>query len=100
MPDSVKDPKEAAIERNVSDYAKGAHMLSYKFTSPNRRSVPDRLFITSRGTVFFIEFKRKGKAPTDAQYREIRRIASFGVRVFIVDNIDKGRSIIDEMSKF
>ena len=50
--------------------------------------------------MFFIEFKRKGKAPTDAQYREIRRIASFGVRVFIVDNIDKGRSIIDEMSKF
>lgn len=96
MSDHV-NPLEKTIERNVCDYARGSHMLVYKFSSPGRVSVPDRMFITPRGTVFFIEFKRKGAKPTDKQWREIRRLAEYDVLVYVIDNIPEGRSVIDEM---
>jgi hypothetical protein len=54
---------EKQIEKKVCDYAKERGMLVYKFTSPNRMAVPDRLFICPDGRVFFIEFKREGQSP-------------------------------------
>ena len=36
---------EKQIERKVCDYAKNKGLLAYKFTSPARAAVPDRLFI-------------------------------------------------------
>ena len=91
------DPLEKVIEARVCRYAKNQGMMTYKFTSPNRASVPDRLLITAAGTVFFIEFKRLGKKPTPAQAREIQRIRDSHVNVFIVDSILAGRLVIDIM---
>jgi len=91
---SNDDPKESVIERKVCDYAKAHGFLSYKFTSPQRRSVPDRLFISKHGVVVFIEFKRKGKKPTEGQAREIARLKDQGVAVFVVDNVDEGKRIL------
>jgi hypothetical protein len=89
-------PKESAIEGKVCAYAKQRGFLAYKFTSPNRRSVPDRMFITpQRGLVFFIEFKAKGKKPTQAQSDEIRILRSHHQVVFIIDNIEDGKRLID-----
>ena len=36
---------EKQIESKVCDYAKSKGVLAYKFTSPARAAVPDRLFI-------------------------------------------------------
>ena len=47
---------EKQIEAKVCDYAKERGLLVYKFTSPNRMAVPDRMFIRPDGKVFFIEF--------------------------------------------
>jgi len=88
---------EKQIERNVCDYAKSKGMLAFKFTSPARIAVPDRLFIAPNGTVFFCEFKAEGKKPTEAQHREHQRIRTQNVNVFVVDNIEDGRSMIDLM---
>lgn len=88
---------EKVIERRVTDHAKRLGMLAYKFTSPNRRSVPDRLFITPHGEAFFIEFKRTGGKPTDGQIREIARLKQQGIVVKIIDNIDDGIKLINNM---
>lgn len=88
------DPLEKDIERRVCDYAKSLGILVYKFTSPSRRSVPDRLFIMPDGGVFFIEFKRKGEKPSPAQEVEIARIRKQGVHVFVVDEVPVGKAII------
>lgn len=88
---------EKQIEKKVCDYAKSKHCLVYKFTSPARASVPDRLFISMTGRVWFIEFKAKGKKPTPGQAREIARLQAYGVRVFVVDDVEQGKQIIDEM---
>lgn len=94
------NPLEKDIERAVCDYAKKQFkMLCYKFTSPACRSVPDRMFITKTGVVFFIEFKRLGQKPTAAQEVEIAKIRVRGVLVFVVDNVDMGKQVVNQMSE-
>ena len=89
------DPLEKDIERTVKDYAREKGMLAYKFTSPARAAVPDDLFVTPKGVVWFCEFKRKGQKPTLAQEREHHRLRKHQVAVHVVDNIDTGKMLID-----
>lgn len=88
------NPLEKDIEKRVCTIAKEMGMLVYKFTSPSRMSVPDRLFITKAGVVFFIEFKRAGQKPTAAQEIEINKIRAKGVFVYVVDNVEEGKKIL------
>lgn len=87
---------EKQIEAKVCDYAKTKGMMVYKFTSPARAAVPDRMFIKS-GRVFFIEFKRGGQKATEAQEREHHRLRQQAINVFVVDNVDAGKECIDMM---
>lgn len=93
----TKPQLEKQIERNTRDYAHDCEMLSYKFTSPARAAVPDDLFITKKGTVFFIEFKREGVKPTSQQAREHDRLRGHKVAVFVVDSVDAGRLVVNLM---
>lgn len=86
---------EKQIEAKVCDYAKGRGLLVYKFTSPARAAVPDRMFIHPDGTVFFIEFKRSGQKPTAAQEREHARLEGHNIDVHIVDEVTQGYRMID-----
>lgn len=87
---------EKQIEAKVCDYAKTKGMMVYKFTSPARAAVPDRMFIKN-GRVFFIEFKRGGQKATEAQEREHHRLRQQAINVFVVDNVDAGKECIDTM---
>lgn len=88
-------PREKYIENAVVTYAKGKGFLAYKFTSPTCRGVPDRLCITPSGQVFFIEFKRKGHLPTSLQKLKIEELQSRHIAVFVIDDIAKGKLLID-----
>ena len=90
---------EKQIEAKVCDYAKARGWLTYKFTSPGRASVPDRLFISPMGKCVFIEFKREGQKPTAAQVREHQRLREQKVSVFVVDNVKDGQAIVDVMGR-
>ena len=87
---------EKQIEAKVCDYTKTKGMMVYKFTSPARAAVPDRMFIKN-GRVFFIEFKRGGQKATEAQEREHHRLRQQAINVFVVDNVDAGKECIDTM---
>ena len=88
---------EKVIEQKVCDYAKTRNVLVYKFTSPSRMAVPDRMFIRPDGVVFFIEFKRPGAQATAPQKREHNRLRGHKVNVFVVDNVENGMMVIDMM---
>ena len=88
---------EKQIEAKVCDYAKTKNVLVYKFTSPNRMAVPDRLFIRPDGRIWFCEFKREGMNPTPAQEREHHRLRQHKVSVFVIDNVDEGKAMVDMM---
>jgi len=88
---------EKDIEDKVCRYARDHGVLAYKFTSPNRAAVPDRLFIAPGGRIWFCEFKRRGMKPTPAQEREHKRLRGQGAIVFVVDNVDSGLIMVDMM---
>ena len=88
---------EKDIEKKVCDYAKTKNVLAYKFTSPARAAVPDRLFIGPDGRMWFCEFKREGQKPTPAQEREHTRLGEHKVNVFVIDNVSEGKLMIDVM---
>lgn len=88
---------EKQIEKKVCDYAKSKGVIPYKFTSPNRAAVPDRLFVAPDNKIWFCEFKRTGQKPTPAQVREITRLQNQGCFVFVVDNVLEGITMVDLM---
>ena len=47
----MSNPLEKVIEEKVNAYAKDKDVAVYKFTSPARAAVPDRLYINPRGHV-------------------------------------------------
>jgi len=88
---------EKQIEAKVCEYARERGLLVYKFTSPNRAAVPDRLFVLPNGKMFFCEFKREGEKPTPAQEREHHRLRQHKVSVWVIDNVIDGKEMVDFM---
>lgn len=95
-----KNLLEKDIEDPVCKYATDTHcMRALKFTSPARRSVPDRIFLCDGSFVFFIEFKKPGEPPTPNQTKEHIRLRAQGFDVFVVDNVAGGKAIVDAMAQ-
>ena len=88
--------KESRIESTVCKHAQKLGLLQYKFTSPGRAGVPDRLLIAPDGTVFMIEFKTPTGRLSALQINEHRRLNEHNVAVYVVDNVAEGKRIIDE----
>lgn len=86
---------EKEIERLVCEYAKSRNLEVYKFSSPNRAGVPDRLFLAPYQHAFWIEFKKEGGKPTPLQTRECERLRKMGFDVYLVDSVEEGKAIID-----
>lgn len=74
---------EAYLVRRVEE----AGGRAYKFTSPNRRNVPDRLVLWPGGHAEFVECKAPGNEPTAGQWREIDRLRALDFEVWVVDSI-------------
>lgn len=75
---------EAALIRRV----KALGGLCEKFTSPGRRSVPDRIVTLPGGRVIFVELKAPGKVPTENQKRDHDRRRMMGCDVRVIDSLE------------
>lgn len=77
------------LERDIEQYLvrriKRLGGMAEKFTSPGRRSVPDRLVTLPGGRVVFIELKAPGKKPTENQLRDHLRRRDLGCEVMVID---------------
>lgn len=88
---------EKDIERRVCEYAKKYGTLTRKFTSPQQRSVPDRIFIFPNGLSVYIEFKSRTGKLTDGQIREINRLIINRQWVYVINDIELGKLLIDAL---
>jgi len=86
---------ESYIELRIKRYAEIKLCLTYKFSSPSRKGVPDRIFIHN-SNVMFVEFKRLGKKPSRLQQYTIDAMLKIGADVHVIDNIADGEKLIDE----
>jgi hypothetical protein len=84
---------ERDIEAHLVKRCKAEDILCDKFTSPQRRSVPDRI-LTARDVVLFLELKATGARPTDAQKRDHRRRREHGAMVYWTDSIEGVEAIV------
>lgn len=83
---------ERDVERYLIKECERRGWLCWKFVSPGRRGVPDRIVIRP-GAVAFVEVKRKGGRVSPLQLRRIDELARRGVPARVVET--KGE--IDEM---
>lgn len=93
-----KAVREADVEKDHMALVKHQGGISYKFTSPARRSVPDRLDLRPippehRELVArymrFTELKKPGEKPTPSQQREHEFLRSMGFTVDVIDQRTK-----------
>ena len=98
-PIPIKKPPRKLLEKDIEgavcDYARRKGVMAEKFTSPNKRSVPDRIFLFPGGKVVFIEFKAPGKKPTEMQKRDHDKRRALGFVVMVVDDVNMGKKIVD-----
>lgn len=87
---------EKKVERYlVEQVRKVLKGIAYKFTSPSRRSVPDRICVIPH-YIFFVECKATGGVLTPAQVRERTRLVKLGHNTFMVDS----KEAVDSVIKF
>jgi hypothetical protein len=92
---------EANIEADVIGYALLRGFERRKVRWLGRRGAPDSLFLDLAGQAFpfLIEFKRKGKKPRPDQLRENVRLRKARFNVYVCDNLEDGKRIIDAERK-
>jgi hypothetical protein len=86
---------EAKIEKKLVAYCRQRGLLSYKFTSPANRGVPDRV-IMGNNRIMFLELKREGNTLTELQKREIARINAAGIHCTWAVGYANAKAAVDD----
>lgn len=83
----MKTPmRESEIEAYLVKRVELYGGIAYKFTSPQRRNVPDRLVALPKGVLFFVECKATREQPSAGQLREHARLKDRGHTVLVIDS--------------
>ena len=86
---------EKNIEKALVQTVKALGGLAEKFTSPNKRSVPDRLVTLPGGRIIFVEVKAPGKKPTLKQDLDHQKRRALGCDVRVIDSMEQARCFPD-----
>lgn len=91
---------EKDLEKKIVNKAKKLGYLTYKFVSPSNRGVPDRIFISENGKLFFMEFKSKKGKLNELQILKISELVAKKQSVFVInDEKEAIKILIEYMSK-
>lgn len=83
---------ERDVEQALVRRVKALGGLCEKFTSPGRRSVPDRIITMPGGRIIFVELKRPCAKPTEAQIRDHEKRRKLGCDVRVIDSLEDARA--------
>lgn len=86
---------ESEIEKAACKAAAKAGWLVYKFVSPQKRGVPDRIFFRD-GVTVLIEFKRPGGRTTRLQDMQIEKLQAAGIAVEVCDSIECAKEALEK----
>lgn len=90
---------EKQLEAKVGRYAASRGVLYYKFTSPQRRGVPDRLLVAPNGHVGFLELKAPHGRLSALQIHEQARLRRNCVQVTTTDDFETAATFIDGLCR-
>jgi hypothetical protein len=83
---------ERDIENALVKRVKALGGMCEKFTSPARRSVPDRIITFPNNVIIFVEVKNEGKQPTDNQTKDHERRRAMGCDVRVINSMEGARA--------
>ena len=99
---------ERDVESDLVDKVRRLHGAAYKFTSPNRRNVPDRIVLQAippdlrpvvARYIRFVELKATGVRPSNGQLREHERLRALGFTVEVSDTPETNTDVVLAMAK-
>lgn len=77
--------RESDVEHYFVNKCKKFGYLTYKFVSPGEAGVPDRIAISDRGLLSFIEFKRNtAEYPRPLQFKQMHRLKDAGQTICVL----------------
>ena len=88
---------ERDIERRMNRLIRERGGLTYKFSSPNSRSVPDRIVITSSGEVWFVELKTTNGNLTKLQQHHIDKLKKQGANACVLYGWEAAFAFVEEL---
>lgn len=88
--------RESAVEHYLTQRCQSLGFLSWKYISPTRGGVPDRIVITS-ATTCFVEVKRPGEEISNRQIATIETMRKAGAQVHIVDSATQVDELIEHL---
>lgn len=88
---------EKALEDWTIQRVKDLGGISYKFTSPSRRGVPDRIIIMPGNKIGFLELKATGQEPTKLQLAEMRKLSDKSCMVEWTDSKEGVDSFLEDL---
>lgn len=78
---------EKTIEKNVCIFIKKLGGIAYKWVSPGRDGVPDRICVMPDGRIIFIELKRPGEKPRPVQLKVHGDLKTRKQMVWVIDDV-------------
>lgn len=92
--------RESVVEQHLRARAETYGILCWKFTSPNRSGVPDRILIgtnleTREPHIVFAEVKRPGMKAEPHQQRIARQLGRAGATVFEVTTCEAADEVLN-----
>ncbi len=91
--------RERTVEAYLRRRVRETGGIPYKFVSPGRKGVPDRLIAWPGNRLLFVEVKAPGKKLEPAQVREHKRLRVLGVAVYTADTKAAVDEIVDQYRK-
>ena len=88
---------EKETERRMCELIKKRGGLTYKFTSPNNPGVPDRIVITPKGGVWFVELKTEKGRLRKMQEWQKSELEKHGANVRAIQGWDAAREFVEEV---
>ena len=89
--------REKTVEAKLVRAVKAAGGICPKLVSPGMAGMPDRLVLLPDGKMGFVEVKAPGEKPRPLQTARHQILRWLGYRVYVLDNPEEIRGIIDEI---
>ncbi len=76
---------EKWIEKNLNQFVESQGGICYKFVSPGRSKVPDRLCVLPGNNIYFAELKGTYKDLSPGQRRELIRLKRMDCKAYCIN---------------
>jgi hypothetical protein len=77
--------KERKVELYLSQKIQALGGRAYKWISPGRRGVPDRICVLPKSLVIFVETKAPGGTTSELQNKELEYLKYLGHLAFVIE---------------